>query len=522
MPWEHFSFASLPPLLLVALLAGTVGFVVGALWRRYRRRQEQAGPWELAAQHQGLDALAPEEDWPGLFHDQPSLRPTAPRRPTAAESALWQRAFERLLNLLSILKGDHKALRMVVWFPTEAPQRWRARLGFHLPVEDVHFVLNLDDYPDLRSWLLEHEQAYVMPLGAAASLRSWDALHHCRSAFWVPIRYFHRVDRLVLLVHPHPGYFQSHRVRLVTTALAMAALEGARLWYEDLLQRIKTQWVQWEKRLYRRLARQLHDGPAQTVAALAMEAGYLRLKSKRNPQEVLDDLSRLETLAREAAQEIRHLLFILRPVILEEEGLAAALHDLAAKMHRLYRQQVILELSPEVLERVHPSVQTVLFYIAVEGLNNAAKHAQADTVWVRLRPDPQGERLILEIEDNGKGFDPQQVLQNYTRRESLGLLTLQERVRRLGGRLEIDAAPGKGTRLVVYAPYTLQSDNAGEEDEDEADGDAAEAPARPQPPTAEPAPAKGRAAGQAPAPADAAQAPPSGEADADRGAGHIA
>ncbi len=522
MPWEHLSFAALPPLLLVALLAGTVGFVVGALWRRYRRRQEQAGPWELAAQHQGLDALASEEDWPGLFHDQPSLRPTAPRRPTAAESALWQRAFERLLNLLSILKGDHKALCMVVWFPTDTRQHWRARLGFNLAVEDVYFVLNLDDYPDLRSWLLEHEQAYVMPLGAAASLRSWDALHHCRSAFWVPIRYFHRVDRLVLLAHPHPGYFQAHRARLVTAALTIAALEGARLWYEDLLQRIKTQWVQWEKRLYRRLARQLHDGPAQTVAALAMEAGYLRLKSKRNPQEALNDLARLETLAREAAQEIRHLLFILRPVILEEEGLAAALHDLAAKMHRLYRQQVILELSPEVLERVHPSVQTVLFYIAVEGLNNAAKHAQADTVWVRLRPDPQGERLILEIEDNGKGFDPQQVLQNYTRRESLGLLTLQERVRRLGGRLEIDAAPGKGTRLVVYAPYTLQSDRDGEDDEEGADEEAAAPPVGSPGGEAEPPREEQDTPGAAATPEEKPAGPPRATADPDRGAGHIA
>ena len=236
-----------------------------------------------------------------------------------------------------------------------------------------------------------------------------------------------------------------------------------------------------------------------------MEAGYLRLRSKRDPQATLQDLKRLEDLAREAAKEIRHLLFILRPVILEEEGLAAALHDLASKMQRLYRQQVILELSPEVLERIQPAVQTLLFYITVEGLNNAAKHAEAETVWVRLRPDPRGEHLILEIEDNGKGFDPQQVFGHYTRRESLGLLTLQERVRRLGGRLEIHSEPGQGTRLVIYAPYEIEPQR-----EEEEEADTAEEPA---------ATAEGGEAPAATAAAETAAPPasPAGEADASPG-----
>lgn len=462
MPWDTSPWIHIPPV-LVALGAGLLGFLTAVFLLRSRRRGT-SGPWHLSPDytHPAEPVDEDELQLQSHFKDLPALRPRPPEQPTPAETQLWQRAYERMLELLNLVRGDHKALRMVVWYPTADRKQWRAELGFNLEVDDLHFVLNLDEQPQLREWVLEREQAYVLPLGADASLRSWSALAHCRSGFWVPIRYFHRVDRLVLLAHPSGNYFQPHRARLISTALAMAALEGARLWYEELLRRIKAQWVQWEKRLYRRLARQLHDGPAQTVSALAMEAGYLRLQSKRDPQAALSNLKRLEDLAREAAQEIRHLLFILRPVILEEEGLAAALHDLAGKMNRLYRQQVILELSPEVLERVHPTVQTLLFYIAVEGLNNAAKHAQAETVWVRLRPDTRGERLILEIEDNGRGFDPDQVFGNYTRRESLGLLTLQERVRRLGGRLEIHSAPGQGTRLVIYAPYVLEPDGGDE------------------------------------------------------------
>ena len=497
MPWESFVWTRIPSILIGLLL----GFLV-ALWWLRRRRRGRGHPWQLDP-GPGVDEapwLNDEASPEPLFKDLPALRPVAPERPTAGEAAVWQRAYERLQELLAVLRGDHKALGMVVWYPHEGRQRWRARLGYNLAADEVNFVLDLGDHPELREWVLEKEQAFVTPLSATPTLRSWEALAHHRSSFWVPIRYFHRVDRLVLLTHPGHGYFQPHRARLITTALTIAALEGVRLWYDDLLQRIKTQWVQWEKRLYRRLARQLHDGPAQTVAALAMEAGYLRLRSKRDPQATLQDLKRLEDLAREAAKEIRHLLFILRPVILEEEGLAAALHDLASKMQRLYRQQVILELSPEVLERIQPAVQTLLFYITVEGLNNAAKHAEAETVWVRLRPDPRGEHLILEIEDNGKGFDPQQVFGHYTRRESLGLLTLQERVRRLGGRLEIHSQPGQGTRLVIYAPYEIEPQREEEEETDTAEESAAaaeggEAPAAAA--TAEPAAPPASSAGEA-------------------------
>jgi len=465
MPWEN---ASLLPPLVTIFGAALLGFLSAILLFQFLRRRRRTKAWHLPPGHpQAPERGEPDieiEEMEGLFKDLPSLRPTPPDHPTPAEENLWQRAFDRIQDLLNILRGDHKSLCMIVWYPLDGRNRWQAQQGFNLLIQDIHYELDMDAHPLLREWVLEREQAYVTPLSADVHLREWEVLAHCRSGFWVPIRYFHRVDRLVLLAHPSNTYFQPHRARLITTALAIAALEGARMWYEDLLQRIKSQWVQWEKRLYRRLARQLHDGPAQTVAALAMEAGYLRLQSKRDPQAALANLKRLEELAREAAQEIRHLLFILRPVILEEEGLAAALHDLASKMNRLYRQQVILELSPEVLERIHPSVQTLLFYIAVEGLNNAAKHAQAETVWIRLRPDTRGDRFILEIEDNGKGFDPDQVLGNYTRRESLGLLTLQERVRRLGGRLEIHSAPGKGTRLVVYAPYELEPTAASEDE----------------------------------------------------------
>ncbi len=475
-----YSIASLPPWSVV-LLAGLAGFLFAVVLFLWRRRKEASRAWEMEA------SLYPEKvplgDEDGLsehFPDVP-LRPVPPNHPTPAESHIWERTYQRLQEILGFSRGDTKSLRMIVWYPLPGRRRWRARLGYNLKIEDLHFVLNLEEHPHLTEWLLEREQPFSFPLNANAALRSWAALESCRSGLWVPIRYFHQVDRLVLLVHTGHGYFHVQRVRLATLALAIATLEGVRLWYEGLLQRIKAQWVRWEKQLYRRLARQLHDGPAQTVAAIAMEAGFLRMQSKRDPQAALANLKRLEEMAREAASEIRHLLFILRPVILEEEGLAAALHDLAAKMKRLYRQQVILELSPEVLERVHPTVQTLLFYIAVEGLNNAAKHAQADTVWVRLRPDPRGERLILEIEDNGRGFDPQQVFQSYARRESLGLLTLRERVRRMGGRLEIHSAPGQGTRLVVYAPYVLQPEDElteeAEADEDAVGSSASETPA---------------------------------------------
>ena len=142
----------------------------------------------------------------------------------------------------------------------------------------------------------------------------------------------------------------------------------------------------------------------------------------------------------------------LRPLILEAEGLVAALRHLAGKMDDTHGQQVLVEAEPGAVDDLELGKQGVLFYIAEEAVTNARKHAKATHIWVRLKKS--GDLLTLEIQDDGAGFDVAQVAANYEQRGSLGMINLHERAELLNGLMRIDSARGRGTRILALVPLT--------------------------------------------------------------------
>lgn len=147
------------------------------------------------------------------------------------------------------------------------------------------------------------------------------------------------------------------------------------------------------------------------------------------------------------------MLFTLRPLVLESQGLVPALESMAEKMHETYNQDVTIEVDAGVVSQIELGRQGVIFYIAEEAVNNARKHARAAHVWVRLKP--AGDELaLLEVEDDGVGFDPHAVDVSYENRGSLGLVNLRERAELLNGYLQIDSRPGQGTRVSVVIPLS--------------------------------------------------------------------
>ena len=145
------------------------------------------------------------------------------------------------------------------------------------------------------------------------------------------------------------------------------------------------------------------------------------------------------------------MLFTLRPLILESQGLNAALQAMAEKTRETFSQNVIINVDDAVLNEMEMGKQGVVFYIIEEATNNARKHANAPHIWVRLRPFETGIAL-LEIEDDGLGFDVAAVNKSYDKRGSLGMVNLRERTELVNGLLNLDSAPGKGTRVQVYIP----------------------------------------------------------------------
>ncbi len=193
-----------------------------------------------------------------------------------------------------------------------------------------------------------------------------------------------------------------------------------------------------------RLALELHDAVSQKLFSLVLTAEAAGTQLDRDADAARAHVARLQELAREALEELRSLILELRPPELERDGLCGALRKHVDLLRRLHRVRIDVEVDDaagggrsdgEVLR------------VAQEALQNAVRHANAQRVHVRL--GLHDGRLMLEVSDDGAGFDP---ADPGLRSRRLGLTSMEERARRLGGRLEIRSAPGAGTRVRLEAP----------------------------------------------------------------------
>ncbi len=205
-----------------------------------------------------------------------------------------------------------------------------------------------------------------------------------------------------------------------------------------------------------RLARELHDGPVQELIALGQRVEMARrLVNRGETEPAADLLDELQATEIATVEELRRIIGALRPVYLEDLGFLPALQMLVRAADERSPAQVRLEHGPG-LRRLHPEVELAAYRITQEALNNALQHANAERITVRVHCTPEG--VTLAIEDDGQGFERAERPDALTRRGHFGLVGLWERVRQMGGSLQIDTAPGAGTRLSVQLPDRPQED----------------------------------------------------------------
>ncbi len=193
-----------------------------------------------------------------------------------------------------------------------------------------------------------------------------------------------------------------------------------------------------------RLARDLHDSVKQQVFAVAMQIGATKVLLKRDVNAAEARLNEAERLVHHAQQELTSLIRELRPVALEGKGLVAALRELATEWTQ--QTNIVANLRVEGAEgtQVLPlTVEEALFRVAQEALSNVARHSNATLVQLTLTTTD--DTATLSVADNGRGFDASR--QGY---RGVGLLSMQERMKALGGEVQVESAPGKGTRIVAY------------------------------------------------------------------------
>lgn len=239
-----------------------------------------------------------------------------------------------------------------------------------------------------------------------------------------------------------PGFSgEDERLIEMLAAHAAIAIENARL-YEQARELSIV-----EER--NRLARDLHDAVVQKLFGVVLAAqSASTLLAREAPAArgaARGQVERVGELAQDAIGELRALIFQLRPASVESEGLAAALAKHVQVLRRVHPQEIELEVAGD--SRLRPGLDDEVFRIAQEGLHNALKHAAAERLEVRLEED--GQRLLLTVRDDGVGFDPGA---GAHRARRLGLTSMEERARGLGGSLAIASRPGAGTTVNLEVP----------------------------------------------------------------------
>ncbi len=279
------------------------------------------------------------------------------------------------------------------------------------------------------------------------------SLQTCKEAYCIPLRTGLDTCGILLFAYPQSRFFTPERREILDIIgnQATIAIENARL-YQDLEQE-KERMMEIQEEARKKMARDLHDGPTQSVSAIAMRINFARRLLERDPKATVQELYKIEDLARRTTIEIRHMLFTLRPLVLESQGLIAALESMASKMRETYSQNVIIQADPGIADQLEMGKQAVIFYIVEEAVNNARKHAQAAHIWVRLKL-LKHDLALLQIEDDGVGFNLSAVDSSYDQRGSLGMVNMRERAELVNGVLNIKSSVGQGTHIQVAIPLT--------------------------------------------------------------------
>jgi signal transduction histidine kinase len=251
------------------------------------------------------------------------------------------------------------------------------------------------------------------------------------------------------LQHTCPGLRDSRPFEAAQTFLAesLSTIEMAHREFQEAVSahRLLNQRLEEE---IRRVAHALHDDAGQVLVAVHLA---LHQVACDHPS-VRDRIQEVRGQLDEVEQHLRRLSHELRPALLDDLGLLAALEDLARGVSA--RTGIAIEVDGDRTRRLPALVETALYRIVQEALTNAARHASPAHVWVSVSPDADGVRC--RVQDDGVGFDAEAAVG-----KGLGLVGMRERLGAVGGRLTIRSTPGHGTQLTIHIPAGVDDADTG-------------------------------------------------------------
>ena len=355
-----------------------------------------------------------------------------------------------LVGLTEVAGSDASLVGLILLFEEEGNfERLKVHAGRNTPRADEGRVVSGQSGLIARA-IYSAEPAIAERVSNDPVLTQFVCMQNVQSALCAPLRAGLDAFGVVLIASPNANHFNREHAGLLTTFCnqAIIALRNAQL-YQDL-QAEQRKILEKEAEARHKLARELHDGPTQTISAIAMRLNFVRmmLQKEQDAAKVEAEVAKIEELARKTTQEVRTMLFTLRPVVLETQGLAAALEQYADRLRQT--DDLNIEVDSDGYDgQLNKEAESVVFAVIEEAVGNAKKHANADRIVMRLQVDDH--LFTAEIQDDGEGFDVEAALR---RREAghLGLLNMEERAELVGGRCSFQSQPGVGTTIRIDIP----------------------------------------------------------------------
>lgn len=196
----------------------------------------------------------------------------------------------------------------------------------------------------------------------------------------------------------------------------------------------------------RKIARDLHDGPAQSLASMLIRLDLIERLAGEDSTSFFEELNKAKDMGRESLADIRRIMFDLKPTLMHEDGFISTLREYFNNYEAKYNFEITFTVVGNI-RKYDLSLEIALFRMVQEAITNARKHASVNRVQVKL--EDTGKVLTLIVKDEGTGFD---IEHEKTKQESYGIMGMKERVELFGGQLDIISTPGSGTQVMIKVP----------------------------------------------------------------------
>ncbi|TMK29135.1 MAG: PAS domain S-box protein [Actinobacteria bacterium] len=356
------------------------------------------------------------------------------RRASAQRAAQFQSLIHNASDLITVIDRD-----LSILYASPSAGRF---VGYSLPDltgKNLSELVHPDDLPAVHNALddlVEHPASTVnIDYRLRYNAESW---RHVQTA------------ATNLLHHPLVGCMVLNTRDITERVMAERQLQRLQLEQEKLLERT----VQATEQERKRVAAELHDGPVQHLTALdVMLERARRTLDQPSVASQREAIEKVQGRIREEVSDLRKMMSELRPPALDNLGLVAALQEQLAALGREAGLESSIDSTLDT--RLQPAQEIVLYRVAQEALTNTVKHAGADRVWILLKP--MDGHVVLEVGDDGAGFDPSEAAASVSSGH-FGLLGMRERIEMAGGKWDLVSGAGSGTVVRAWLPWAADSE----------------------------------------------------------------